>query len=288
MKEAARRLWHGNRNRAGSQKPERDSYAPSSSVDARQACLIARENRVRLQRAERRAHQELLEWCYHQAVTKITADSLTPLLQGRAALAGLMLVQCLRAGTWFAGLGPASAMISLHWLAAASDSVTLGVAMPWFFCQTIDGWVAGGRAGLILTLVFAFCCADAGALLAYACLGSRTAFGPGRLTVLRVAEAYLDVWECTLVASAALHVVLLVAVWRIYGQLRHHGLYPVGMPPRGFESATPIQPVSMCEVLCESEDIDKMKQTTACCAEASPGAIRGLDVDEHEAIEVDP
>lgn len=208
-------------------------------------------------RPDRMSRRQLLQRCYKSAYTTATAESQRPLCQGRFTLVGLILVQMLRVGAWLDRQNPGVAVCGLHFLVVASDIVALGVATPLFVCQSLATCVKGGRAGLMLTLVFALSCVDMGALIAYCFVGSPKPFSPGRRTVLKVAEAYLDMWECTLVASVALHIGLFFCCWRIYKELRYNGLYPASVAPKGF--GPKVQEISLFEVLCEIEDVNRLK-----------------------------
>jgi len=267
------------------------SKAPRASADVSRELSVASEsdaergllpshhlgedgfNRPRPDRLFRR---QLLQTCYHTAFRNVLAESLRPLWQGRLALVGLLLVQGLRAAAWLDGELPGAAVNGLHALTIVADVIALGVAAPLFFCQTLQGCVRGGRAGLVLTLIFALTCVELGALFSYCFVGAPRPFSPGRKTVLVVAEAYLTLWECTLAASTALQVCLLISCWRIYRELRRNGLYPLGTPPAGF--GQDIQEVSVFEMLCEVEDVNRIKSgKCALCCQSQEGGYGPLE-----------
>jgi len=230
--------------------------------------------RWRRPRPDRLFRRQLLQTCYQRAFGNVLAESLRPLWQGRVALLGLVLVQGMRGAAWLDGEMPGASVNGLHALTIVADVIALCVAVPLFFCQTLQGCVRGGRAGLVLTLVFALTCVELGALLSYCFVGAPRPFSPGRKTVLKVAEAYLTLWECTLTASAALQVCLLVCCWRIYKELRKNGLYPIGTAPAGF--GQDIEEVSVFEMLCEVEDVNRIR-TGKCALCCQSGAKKPLD-----------
>lgn len=227
-------------------------------------------------RPDRLSRRQFLQVCYQKAYANADAESRLPLCQGRCVLAALVLVQLLRAFAWLDWQTPGLAVTGLHLLAVASDVIAFGVTAPLLFCHTLASCVKGGRAGLMLTLVFALACVDVGAMIAYWFVGLHAPFRPGRKTIIKVAEAYLDLWECTLFASTVLHMGLFACCWRIYKELRRNGLYPAGTAPIGFGPR--IEPISAFEVLCEIEDVKKLQHGECPCLKGKEAAnSRKLD-----------
>lgn len=231
-----------------------DSQHLMPHVDATGLTLAATLQQPRPDRLSRR---QLLVNCYKQAFQNVSTQSVRPMWHGRLTLACLILVQLLRLAAWMDDQVPGLAICGLHFLAIASDIAGFAVTTPLFCCQAFASCAKAGRAGLMLTLVFALMCVDVGALMAYCFLGPPKPFSSGRRTILKVAEAYVDLWECTLIASVALHIGMFASCWRIYKELRENGLYPASSTPIGF--GLRIEPVSVFEVLCEIEDVNRLQ-----------------------------
>lgn len=292
-------VFRSAKDRTGSDAKLGDSKLGSCDFDGHQSVnLILPEEDSDLTSKMWRSQRDMLvsreaqQSSYQQACRIAISASLRPVSQGRLTLVSFFAVQLLRVCAWLDGESLGTAVYGLHFLVAASDvSAFMGTA-PVFFFHGVIGCTEGRRAGLMLTLVFALSCVVVGAVIVYCFVCPIKPFSPGQRSLLKIAEAYLDLWECTMIASAALHVSLLTCCWRVYKELRMNGLYPATPP------GARIQEVSVFEVLCEVEDLDDIKRgKCACCA--NPGgdsdsgsplvafaARHGAEADEADTEEV--
>jgi len=227
-----------------------------------------------------RAAELALEGRARVAQEQVAVDTRKPMWHGRCALLGLAALEAVRLCAWLQseGTSPGFSMVfGMHFLTTASDIACVVFALPLFVAGTAGSCVRLECLGPMLTLVFAMCSVDAGALAAYLIVATPRPVSPGSLRdswwvrSLDALEANLGVWEFALVASVALQVALCISCWRIYRELRLAGLYPPGQDVGRARA----KDVSLLEVLCEAEDVALLSECRmgGCCQAESAATL---------------
>jgi len=222
------------------------------------------------------ARRKALEGRLRVAHEQAAAESCMPLCHGRFSLLVLLLLQTLRVCAWWQGAAPGPPVMGMHFLTTTSDISCILSATPIFATGTKGQCVVLGCLGPMLTLVFAMCLVDIGALGAYLVVATPQPLPPGAASFLDELEAMMGVWEFALIASAALQTALCTSSWRIYRSLRMAGLYPPGNDPAGTGKA---REVSVLEVMCEAEDVGLL----ADCEMNVDSSMRGPLIHYHVA-----
>lgn len=231
-------------------------------------------------RGRNRAAELALESRTKAAQEKVEADTRKPMWQGRGALLGLVALEAVRLCAWLQSEGTSpgfSLVFGMHFLTTASDIACAAFSLPLFVTGAAGSCVRMECLGPMLTLVFAMCSVDAGALTAYLVVAMPRPVSPGSLRdpwwvrFLDALEANLGVWEFALVASVALQVALCISCWRIYRELRLAGLYPPGQDVQRARA----KDVSILEVLCEAEDVALLSECRmgGCCQAESAATL---------------
>ncbi|CAK0891398.1 unnamed protein product [Prorocentrum cordatum] len=235
----------------------------------------------RTPRARSRAGAAPQSWRWRAAGPEpVAVDTRKPMWHGRCALLGLAALEAVRLCAWLQseGTSPGFSMVfGMHFLTTASDIACVVFALPLFVAGTAGSCVRLECLGPMLTLVFAMCSVDAGALAAYLIVATPRPVSPGSLRdswwvrSLDALEANLGVWEFALVASVALQVALCISCWRIYRELRLAGLYPPGQDVGRARA----KDVSLLEVLCEAEDVALLSECRmgGCCQAESAATL---------------
>lgn len=213
--------------------------------------------------SDRAAHYESLERCFRAAHDKAAAESAVPFLHGRCCIFGLMILEVIRALAWWQGSIPGYSVLSMHFLTATSDAACILCTLPLFTTGTQGQCVTLGGLGPMLTMVFAMSLVDISSLIAYFVVATPRPLSPGAKSYTDVLEAIAGAWEFALVASVALQVSLCASSWRVYRELRVTGLYPPGSEPEGVGR---IREVSLLEVMCEAEDVERLVNCEMSCS----------------------
>lgn len=198
------------------------------------------------------ARQALLEKYLREAYRKAAEDTARPLLHGRIALFGLIVLATIRGAAWWEGNIPGYSVFGMHFLTTTSDIACMTFALPFFITGIGGQCVQVGCVGPMMTLIFAMTVVDMGALCAFLLVATPRPLSPGARSIIDVAEATVGVWDWALLASVALQLSLLTSCWRVYKELRMNGLYPPGSLPAGL---TKIEDVSILEMCCEADDV---------------------------------
>lgn len=198
------------------------------------------------------ARQALLEKYLREAYRKAAEDTARPLLHGRIALCGLIVLAGIRGLAWWEGNIPGYSVFGMHFLTTTSDIACMTFALPFFITGIGGQCVQVGCVGPMMTLIFAMAVVDMGALCAFLLVATPRPLSPGARSIIDVAEATVGVWDWALLASVALQLSLLTSCWRVYKELRLNGLYPPGSLPAGLAK---IEDVSILEMCCEADDV---------------------------------
>jgi len=199
--------------------------------------------------------------------------------QGRCSIVGLVSLWIIRAIAWYQGTIPGYSVFGMHFLTTTSDILCVLCASPLFIFGTGGHCVQVGCVGPMLTLVFAMCVVDIGALSAYLVVATPRPLSPGAKSYVDVLEACVGVWEFALVSSVALQMALCASSWRVYRELRLTGIYPPGINP-----AAKIEEISFMEIICEAEDVKVLRESCGGCGggaeeigvEDGAGAAQGV------------
>lgn len=236
-----------------------------------------------------RAAELALEGRTTAAQEKVEADTRKPMWHGRAALFVLATLEAVRLCAWLQSEGTSpgfSLVFGVHFLTTSSDIACIVFSLPLFVAGTAGPCVRLECLGPMLTLVFAMCSVDAGALTAYLIVATPRPVSPGSLRVswwarfLDALEANLGIWEFALVASVALQVALCISCWRIYRELRLAGLYPPGQDVQRAKA----KEVSILEVLCEAEDVALLSECRlGSCYQAESAATLEVAATDEES-----
>jgi len=181
-----------------------------------------------------------------------------PLVHGRCAIFGLLVLAFIRAMAFTQGNIPGYSVYAMHFLTTSSDVICIGCTLPLFVFGPRGSCVNKGCLGPMLTLVFAMSLVDLSALGAYLLVATPRPLAPGSRSIVDVMEAIIGVWEWALLASVSLQVALCTSSWRIYRALRMAGLYAPDKPADVAMQKT--KEISVLEIMCEAEDIEYFEQ----------------------------
>lgn len=220
--------------------------------------------------SDRTARRRALESRLRIAHAKVGMIIEKPMLHGRCAILGLMVLALIRTAAVLQGNVPGYSVYAMHFLTTSSDIICVICSIPLFTFGTRGTCVQKGCLGPMLTLVFAMSLVDYSAFGAYMLVATPRPLAPGSRSVVDVLEAMVGVWEWALLASVALQTALCASSWRVYRALRMAGLYA---PEKPSDVARDRQKdISVLEIICEAEDIDSLEQMEFnCCVKGEDG-----------------
>ncbi|CAJ1357283.1 unnamed protein product [Effrenium voratum] len=232
--------------------------------------------------SDRAARRRGLESRLRIAHAKVAAITERPLIHGRCAILGLLVLASIRAAAAMQGNIPGYSVYAMHFLTTSSDVICVVCSLPLFAFGARGLCVQKGCLGPMLTLVFAMSLVDISAFGAYLLVATPRPLAPGSRSVVDVMEAMVGVWEWALLASVALQTALCASSWRIYRALRMAGLYA---PEKPSDVARDRQKeISVLEIVCEAEDIDSLEQMEFPCCEAKSD-LSEVIIDTRASIE---
>ena len=208
--------------------------------------------------SDRTARRRALESCLRIAHAKVGTITERPMLHGRCAIIGLLVLGLIRTAAVLQGNVPGYSVYAMHFLTTSSDVICIVCSLPLFAFGTRGQCVQKGCLGPMLTLVFAMSLVDYSAFCAYMLVATPRPLAPGSRSMVDVLEAMVGVWEWALLASVALQTALCASCWRVYRALRMAGLYA---PEKPSDVARDRQKdISVLEIVCEAEDIESLEQ----------------------------
>mmetsp|Transcript_56573 Transcript_56573/g.106133 ORF Transcript_56573/g.106133 Transcript_56573/m.106133 type:complete len:288 (+) Transcript_56573:64-927(+) len=221
--------------------------------------------------SDRQARRRALESRLRIAHAKVAALTQRPIVHGRCAIFGLMVLALIRTAAAYQGNIPGYSVYAMHFLTTSSDMICVICSLPLFAFGTRGFCVQKGCLGPMLTLVFAMSLVDLSAFGAYMLVATPRPLAPGSRSIVDVLEAMVGVWEWALLASVSLQLALCTSCWRIYRSLRMAGLYA---PEKPSDVARDRQKeISVLEIVCEAEDIDSLEKCELNCCNADAKAL---------------
>jgi len=218
--------------------------------------------------SDRTARRRALESRLRIAHAKVASFIERPMIHGRCAIVGLLVLALIRTAAVLQGNVPGYSVYAMHFLTTSSDVICVVCSLPLFAFGTRGACVQKGCLGPMLTLVFAMSLVDYSAFCAYMLVATPRPLAPGSRSMLDVLEAMVGVWEWALLASVALQTALCASSWRVYRALRMAGLYA---PEKPSDVARDRQKdISFLEIVCEAEDIESLEQMELNCCEVPP------------------
>eukprot|EP00933_Yihiella_yeosuensis_P032512 TRINITY_DN26103_c0_g1_i1.p1 TRINITY_DN26103_c0_g1~~TRINITY_DN26103_c0_g1_i1.p1 ORF type:complete len:290 (+),score=48.74 TRINITY_DN26103_c0_g1_i1:78-947(+) len=207
--------------------------------------------------SDRAARRRALESRLRAAHEKVQAFAAKPLIHGRCAIGGLLMLVLIRSLAAFQGELPGYSVFCMHFLTSASDLICIACSAPFYVTGTRGTCVRKGCLGPMLTLVFAMTLVDICSMSAYLLVATPRPLAPGAKSLIDEMEAILGVWEFAMLSSVALQLSLCMSSWRIYRQLRMAGLYAPDSPADVAKDKA--KEISVLEIVCEADDIEYLQ-----------------------------